>query len=793
MFKNYIKIAWRNLRKHKFNTAINILGLACGLSFALLIGAFIWQELRVNQDIQHIDQQYLLKSNLNEYSAIGMLPRALKENYPHLVKNYFRFDGITAIIAYDGQPVQSNAIVADSSLFEMFGFKLLSGDVNAALKTPDQVILSAPFAKRLFGNEEALGKQLTVRNFNNQEQLFTIGGVLENKGENAVLNLTGPATDLILPIQSTSFFGRPIDDWQSLYIASYLELQPNVSPSSLEKPIRDLIQAHAPKAIVKDYKASLAPLKTYHLEKGDGSIKHLLYTVSIVAFAILLLAVINFVNISINTSAGRLKEIGIRKVVGGTKKQLQTQFIAEAQLAVIISMLLSVCLYPFLSKVISNVLGKSIPSLFNLPGSFWIFAILSCLIIGLFAGAYPALRLSSLPTVQSARGKLAQSKDGSFLLRGLISVQFAIALIALTSSAIIAQQVSLFFSKNLGYDKEYLLTVQVPRDWTAEGLRHTEVLRQELAKLPEVENISISYDIPGAMSSGNTNVLKNATGTDPISTGLVFSDRHFAETYKIPLLAGNFYSPNEASEPTDRVVINEALSKALGYSNPADAVNQAIYFTDASSAIIAGVTKNFYGNSMHFPIGPMLWFNIKNSNVYRYFSIRLKPGNVGVSLNHLTAAWKQILPTAPFDYTFMDAKLAQQYKTEMQLKHAGTVATILAMIIVLLGIVGLISHNLQKRVKEIGIRKVLGASVRQIIYLFIHDVYPLFLLAACIAVPTSYWIMKKWLTNYYVRTALEASTFIMPLLVLGGITLFIIALQTIKTALNKPVDALRSE
>src|SRR5690606_7486755 len=245
---------------------------------------------------------------------------------------------------------------------------------------------------------------------------------------------------------------------------------------------------------------------------------------------------INFVNISINTSAGPLKEIVIRKVVGGTKKQLQTQFIAEAQLAVIISMLLSVCLYPFLSKVISNVLGKSIPSLFNLPGSFWIFAILSCLIIGLFAGAYPALRLSSLPTVQSARGKLAQSKDGSFLLRGLISVQFAIALIALTSSAIIAQQVSLFFSKNLGYDKEYLLTVQVPRDWTAEGLRHTEVLRQELAKLPEVENISISYDIPGAMSSGNTNVLKNATGTDPISTGLVFSDRHFAETYKIPLL-----------------------------------------------------------------------------------------------------------------------------------------------------------------------------------------------------------------------------------------------------------------
>jgi len=145
MFKNYIKIAWRNLRKHKFNTAINILGLACGLSFALLIGAFIWQELRVNQDIQHIDQQYLLESNINEYSAIGMLPRALKENYPHLVKNYFRFDGITAIIAYDGQPVQSNAIVADSSLFEMFGFKLLSGDVNAALKTPDQVIIICSF------------------------------------------------------------------------------------------------------------------------------------------------------------------------------------------------------------------------------------------------------------------------------------------------------------------------------------------------------------------------------------------------------------------------------------------------------------------------------------------------------------------------------------------------------------------------------------------------------------------------------------------------------------------------
>ncbi|MEH6304602.1 ABC transporter permease [Olivibacter sp. CPCC 100613] len=792
MFKNYIKIAWRNLRKHKFNTAINILGLASGLSFTLLIGAFVWQELHVNQNIKHIDQHYLLKSNLNEYSAIGMLPKALKENYPHLVKNYFRFDGITAILSYQDQHIQSNAIVADSSLFEMFGFKLLTGDVNAALKTPDQVILSAPFAKRLFGNEEALGKQLTVRNFNNEEQLFTVGGVLENLEENAVLNLTGE-TDLILPIQSTSFFGRPIDDWQSLYIASYLELQPTISSSSLEEPIQNLVQAHAPEAIAKDYKVSLAPLKTYHLEKGEGSIKHLLYTISIVAFAILLLAVINFVNISINTSAGRLKEIGIRKVVGGTKKQLQTQFIAEALLAVLISMLLSIGLYPFLSKVISTVLGKPIPSLFNLPTSFWILAMLGCLIIGLLAGAYPALRLSTLPTVLSARGKLAQSNDGFFLLRGLISIQFAVALIALTSSAIIAQQVSLFFSKNLGYDKDYLLSVQVPRDWTAEGLQHTEVLRQELAKLPEIETISISYDIPGAMSSGNMDILKSTTDNDPIHTNLVFSDRHFADTYKIPLLAGNFYSPNEASEPRDRVVINEALSKALGYTNPADAVNQIVYFADASSAIISGVTKNFYGNSMHFPIGPMLWFNIKNSNVYRYFSIRLKPGNVGASLNHLTAAWKRIVPTAPFDYTFMDAKLAQQYKTEMQLRQAGTIATILAMIIVLLGILGLVSHNLQKRVKEIGIRKVLGASVKQIIYLFIHDVYPLFLLAACIAIPTSYWLMKKWLANFYVRTELEVDKFAIPVLVLGGITLLVIIVQTIKTALNKPVDALRSE
>ncbi|WP_134089736.1 ABC transporter permease [Olivibacter sp. XZL3] len=793
MITNYIKIAWRNLLKHKFNTAINVLGLACGLSFALLIGAFVWQELRVNQNIKHIDRQYLLQSNLNEYSAIGMLSKALKDNYPHLVKEYFRFDGITAVISYKGEPIQTNSIVADSTFFDMFGFQLAAGETHSALKEPNQVVLSAPFAKRLFGKGQAIGEQLIVRNFNKEEQLFTVSGVLEDTGENAVLDLTGSPTDLLLSIQSSSFFKRPIDDWQNLYVASYLELQPGVEPKSLEKPINALVQTHAPTAIAKDYKASLVPLKTYHLEKGDGSMKHLLYTVSVVAFAILLLAVINFVNISINTSAGRLKEIGIRKVIGGTKKQLRIQFIAEALLTVSIAMILSLALFPFLSKVLSTVLGKSIPSLFDLPLSFWLSVVIADLTIGLLAGAYPALRLSSLPTVQSVRGKVARTVDGLFLLRGLISLQFVIALIALISSVIIAQQVSLFFSKNLGYDKDYLLTVQVPRDWTPEGLRHTEVVRQEFANLPMVKNVSISYDIPGTMSSGNIQVLKTATSDTPVSTQLVFSDRHFADTYKIPLLSGSFYSPDEASENTDRIVINEALSEALGYKNPAEAINQVVHFPGSSAAAIAGVTKNFYGGSMHFPVGPMLWFNVKNSNAYRYFSIRLKPGNIGSSLDHLTALWKKLLPTAPFDYTFMDAKLAQQYKTEMQLKQAGAVATVLAMIIVLLGILGLVSHNLQKRVKEIGIRKVLGASVKQIVYLFVRDVYPLFLLSTLVAVPTSYWLMKKWLTNYYIRTELDTSNFLMPILVLGLVTLSVIALQTIKTAINKPVDALRNE
>lgn len=795
MVKNYLKIAWRNLYRHRTNASINLLGLCCAFIFSVMIAAFNWQETHVNNSLSNIERQYLLRSDITGITTFGMLSKTLQEAHPDLVESFFRYDGISVILGRDGQHKQQSAIIADSTFFSMFGFELAVGDERTALLDPTQIVLSHETAISLFGTTNAIGEQLDVANFSGEKRAFTVSGVLTPFTENSVTHLIAddPA-QVIFPVNTASYFGRQIDSWTNPYIASFITLRPGVTPIQLDLPIQRLLEDHLQEEQLNSMTTQLEPLSSYHLNKNEGAVKRMLYTLGIVGGFILLMACINFVNITINAAARRLKEIGVRKVIGSSSARLRMQFISESLLLVTIASIITLACYPLFSGFAGSILGKELPHFGELSLRFWIAAWLGFLAIGFVASLYPAFRLSSYQTIQSLRGKLPISLERTLVLRGLVGVQLTIALIVLIATTIIISQLSIFFGTDLGFDKNHLITAQVPRDWSPEGTGEIERVRERLSSIPEVEAITLSYDVPGAMSSGSTQLKGAISAESAISAHMIFSDRYFADTFKIPLLAGVFFSDGESSESSDRVVINETLSKALGYQFPEDAINQLLYFEGGDTPlIIAGVSQDFYANTMHTPVGATIWLNVTYGNIYRYFTIRLPGDNLTYAMQQLEQTWKQTMPNAPFDYRFVDDRLKTLYQTELRLQQAGTASAILAVVIVLLGLIGLISQNLARRTKEIGIRKVLGASAKQLMMLFVKDITGIFIGASIIALPLAYLLMQRWLEAYYLRTALDSVTMGMPVIILASLVVIVIILQTIKAASANPVKSLRDE
>lgn len=466
----------------------------------------------------------------------------------------------------------------------------------------------------------------------------------------------------------------------------------------------------------------------------------------------------------------------------------------ESILTVGLSGLIAIALYPLLSKSASRIFAKELPAINQLSGTFWLGILLGLLFIGILAGLYPAFRLSFYRTILSVKGKLPISLERTLIMKGLVGLQLSIATIVLIATTVIVAQINLFFSTDLGYDKDHLLTVQVPRDWSPEGLERMMQIRERMSSNPVVESITLSYDVPAAMNSGSTQLKSNTSDAVGISTQMITSDRHYAETYKIPMLAGTFFSAEESSESQERVVINETLSRALGYTEPAEALMQPIYFEGRTAPLtISGVSADFYANTMHAAVAPTIWLNVKNGSIYRYFTIRLHADNIPHALKELGQSWKSLLPEAPFDYRFVDDRLQMLYKTEIQVKQTGTAAAVLAVIIVLLGLIGLISQNLIRRTKEIGIRKVLGASIQQIILLFVRDLSTVFVISTAVALPVSYLLMQEWLQSYYLKTSLDIYKTGVPILLLAGLSLLLIVAQTMRTAAANPVNSLRDE
>ena len=801
MFSNYIKIAWRNFRKSRFYAAVTVLGLSAGIGFTLLVAAFVWKELNVNNGLKNADRQYIIQSKWkengqgNELTTIGMLARAMKEEYPHLVKNFYRWDGVTTNVSHGEKAFREGLQLGDSTLLDMYGFELIHGNPKTALTGPYSLMLTENRAKKYFGKTDVLGETIEISNFAGAKQAFTITGVMKNPEENSVTGIDGDNyNQFYISTGNMPYFNRDLNNWGNKYTIAFVELQPGVSPGALAQPMKKLLDQNAPANISANLTPVLTPLSEYHLEANNGIVKKMLYALSAAALFILFMAVINFVNLSISKSSSRMKEIGVRKVLGSLRKQLVLQFLTESIITVTVATLFAFILYLAGHNYFSAMLGTGIPGLMDFPVHFIIYPILFVLLTGLLAGIYPAFMLSSLQSVDSLKGKPGTVKENIWMRKALITFQFFTAAVVLIGAIVISQQIGLLFKKDLGYDREFVIAAQLPRNWTPEGLQRMYGIRDQFARMPELENVSLSYEIPDANYSGSRPVYKaGADSTSAISTMTIYTDLKYASLYNLHLSAGDYFTKSATLADPFKVVINETFSQSMGW-RPQDALNQSLRADgDANTYIVAGVIKDFHFKTMHERIEPMMIMSTDLAVMYRYMSFKMKPGSPSASIEAVRAKWAQLMPGAPFEYYFIDDRLNRLYSVELQLRSGTYLATGLSLVIVLLGILGLVSLSVQKRTKEIGIRKVLGASAGGIATLFMKDFFWMIVVGAVTAIPVAFLLMRKWLGNYTYRVDITVHPFVLTILVLGITSMLLIALQTLKAAMANPVKSLRSE
>jgi putative ABC transport system permease protein len=440
-----------------------------------------------------------------------------------------------------------------------------------------------------------------------------------------------------------------------------------------------------------------------------------------------------------------------------------------------------------------GIVGKHMPDLASLPVYFGLLPVLFILVTGILAGLYPAFVLSSLNAINALKGKLKTIKEKVWQRKAMAAFQFSIAAVVMTTAFIVSQQVSYFFSQKLGYNKAYIVTAQVPRDWSKAGVQKMESIRDAFAAMPQVSAATLSYEIPNGNNGGQPPVYKaGADSTQAIAMQAMTTDENYLKTYQIAIRSGSYFEGHGLD--SGKVILNEQAVQALGYKNSDAAIGQQVRIPgDPTVFTVKGVASDFHYGSMQQRIAPLIVFNVNFTTSYRYLSFKLKPGTISAAIESIQNKWATLLPGSSFEYNFIDDTLKKLYASELQLQKAAHTATLLALVIVLLGVLGLLSINIQKRTKEIGVRKVLGASAANIITLFLKDFLPVLCIGGLASIPFAWFVMRDWLNNYAYRINLTVLPFLATLLILLCITVIVISIQTGKAASESPVKNLRTE
>lgn len=800
MLTHYFKTARRSLAKQKGFSLINLCCLSIGITFSMLIGMYVINQLSVNKNLKDADRQYFLKTAWKEkdmgadITTISPLAKALKEEYPGLLENYYRYDPVNNIVSAGEMHFNENIAIGDTTLVSMYGFPLLYGNKNNAFKDNSSAVITETFAMKLFGTKNAIGKRLNIQSLvAGVSQDYIVSAILKDIPYNSVTNLIGEAYNVYVPTTNNRYFsiGDPSLGWDNANELSFIKLKPGVKPSDLAVPIRTLLHKYSSDFVWKNLSNYATPVKDYYLKDNDFAVQKMIRNLSLVTAFILLMVIINFVNINVGTSSGRLKEIGLRKTFGSGNKRIALQFLTETLLLTLAAAIISVFLYQLLSPVFSNILKIDYPAVWQFSAREHIYLLALVLITGLLAGTYPAVVLSNTNLVLAVKGKVNAKKGSTILRKSLLLVQFSVAIFIFIFALTISRQVSYIFNKNLGYNKDRLLIIDAfPKQWDKAGVAKLEAIKQNLLQLSSVRSATLAYDIPSGEPYGRIILYPpNASSLNKsLNLPLSGADEDYAKTFEIPMLAGSFFSDNK-----NGIVLNETAVKLLGLRTDNAVGRQINTAAKGSPVTITGVMKDYNFSSMQNKIGPIGFTHISMSPGFHSLIVKLSGNNIAATIYDIKAKWKSFNPNAPFDFTFMDEKFQAMYRSELQLKNAAGIATALNLIIVFLGIIGVVAFTLAKRTKEVAIRKVLGANSRRVLLLFLKDYFGLLLVANIIAWSLAYTVSNYWLRQYAYHIQQNVVPYIIVCAAVYVVTILLIFMQSYKLTTGNPVKSLKME
>lgn len=801
MLRSYFIIAIRHLSRQKLFSAINILCLAMGLSFSLLIGMYVLNEKEVNTGIKNIHRQFVLKSDWKEenigapITTLGPLARTMKEEYPNLVENYYRFDPVVNIISVGEKHFRTVISVGDTSFVSMYGFPLLYGDPGRAFRNNLSAVVTEEFAQKFFGRPDVIDQVITVQTpVDGGRHPFVITAVLKSLPVNTVTNFTTNPYQVFLPMDANQYFqgGDRGDNWGNVFMVGMIELKEGVRPGDLQKPLQHILEKYQPPFVKDQLKVQLAAMRDYHLKDNNNAIQKMIVALSSIAGLILLLAIINFININTGTSMRRLKEMGLRKVFGGLKTQLIFQHMTEALVLTLMASMVSLALYELLLPVCDQLLDTTLRHFWQFGYDRWLLLFALVMGVGILSGIYPAFILSSFHVVTAVKGKINTRRGGEMLRRVFLVVQCTLAIIVFITAVNVSEQVSYFFKKNLGYNKDQVMIISsLPRQYDSLGVINMEHAKARLSDIPGVQSVSLSYDIPDGNPAGNMTIyFDNRT----LNVMMLPVDADFYKVYGLHVKEGAFLPNDAGNYAPGRIVLNDAAVKALGWTT---AVGKTLRLggVDGPVMTVAGVVNDFHVESLEKTVQPMMIAGLNESftRSYRYFSLKLSTSDIGGTIRRIQEKFNASFPEAGFDYSFMDKKFQSLYRSEIRLMKATGIATILNFIIVFLGIFGILTFTLARRTKEIAVRKVLGAEVRNIIGIFLKEYSLVLIISNLIAWPIAYIVGNHWLENYAYRIHQNIFPYLAALASILVIAHILIAVQCFGIANSNPVDKLRAE
>jgi len=792
MVKNYFKIAWRNLMKNKVFSSINILGLTIGITVCMMIFLFIMNEFSVDRFHKNGDRIYrVMRSFENEGKQgsvsylSGMHAPALLNEFKGEIIKAVRVNPTDNLVSVGDRSFREDKVYdVDADFFSLFSFPLIKGNAATVLENPNSVVLTESTAKKYFGSiDQAMGKVIEL----DKSLLLNVTGIAKDVPSDSHLEF-----DLVVPLENykdQSWMTR----WINNGVYTYIMLDPQVTSQQIEGRLPQFMEKYLGGDMKKygfKWTLSLTPIKDVYFENVnfDGA-KHgdktVVFIFLSIAALILLIACINFMNLSTIRAVDRSKEVGLRKVLGAMRSNLIGQFIGESVLLTTISCILSVGLLWLVMPLYNQLLGYSLTVPWNaLP--IYLFLVGVILIVGFFAGSYPAFFLSACSPIASLKGKLKLGKGGAAFRQTLVVVQFGISVFLIVGTIIVAKQMSYVKNMQLGYHKEQTVIVRIDNN---DIFRNMNAFKTGLQNQGHVQSVSLMSGEPGGFFDSQMFDVEDHHEKWPSRTE--FADFEFVETLGLNMIAGRNFSSQFPTDTTDAVLINKTAATKLGWT-PAQAVGKWIQNTvrDDAKRRIIGVVDDFNFLSLKENMDALV---ISPAIDRRIALVKLKPGNIQAGVEIVKDQYDKVASAYPFEYRFLDQQFNELYQKDLRQQTILTVFATLAIFVACLGLFGLASFTATKRFKEIGVRKVLGSSVQGIVVLLSKDLLKPVLIATCIALPLGYWAMDKWLQNFAYKTTLSWWIFILAALITFAIALITVSIKAIKAAMANPVKSLRVE